>query len=197
MVNHAGTHQAPDDNVKDGDSEVGVKVAGDIDATGNDPEDLTSVRKNEQRQPLAIFPVLLGTFICALNIFVAYRLWKFLINSRNLGIVPLTLITISFLIGLLIIVYAIVLRRLEDGVSGQAALFVKWVIAPAIVALLASAVTLWAAGVAQPDTPEPVVSKPCMELYRDALDIRKDNPTFRLPANDPDQRRCKINAVLG
>ncbi len=43
-------------------------------------------------------------------------------------------------------------------------------------------------------TPTPT---PCVELYEKAQGIAKDNPRFKMPATDRDEKRCGINAAIG
>jgi hypothetical protein len=205
VPNHAGTdHETPDDRVDDGDT-----------ATGFD--DVTSVGEKQLRL-LFTCPILLGLFITALNLMVVIRLWKAVYFS-NLGLLSranlpntvfFTLIAVSFALGLALIVYAIALRHYEEWYDQKTAVqqqpsgkspssyepsrvhpYVKWIIGPLLVALPAPALTVWAAGVIEPISP-----KPCIEIYRDALNIKKDNPNFRMIWNDRDQLRCSINQVL-
>lgn len=148
--------------------------------------------------------MLLGVFVCALSIFAALRLRL----NKNLGTFPLTLICISFLIGLFLIVYTFVLRSVEANrqneipsladhkLSQDFPGYVKWVVVPLLLTLFGFAATAWAAETARPATPEPAVQKPCTELYQDALNIQKDNRNFRVPSRDPDQVRCWINGFL-
>ena len=151
---------------------------------------------------LPILPMLLGLSICALNIFVALRLWQSTYTGRyawfngiNLPTtVSFSVIAISFGIGLFLIAYAIVLQRSERHVAQEPAhvpTFVKWIVVPALVALPAPALTVWAAQMIEPMAPTP-----CIELYQAAVNIGKDAPDFKMPWTDRDQRRCNINAVL-
>ena len=108
----------------------------------------------------------------------------------------LALLSISFFIGLLLIAYAVILRRLdrhryEDKTelgAGKTPAYVKWFIAPLVIALPAPVITVWAAQLI-----EPIAPKPCIELYQEAQNIRNDNPNFRMIWSDRDQRRCAIN----
>jgi hypothetical protein len=151
-----------------------------------DPVDSTKKGARRPANLLFIFPILLGVFICALNILVAVRYWPVF---RWTAVFP-TLITISLFVGLFLIVYAIVLWRFEPG---QAPWYAKWVIVPLLVALPASAATVWGARIVEPTVP----AKPCIELYQEALNIHKDSPSFRMPSWELDQSRCHINDTLG
>jgi hypothetical protein len=118
--------------------------------------------------------------------------------------VCITSITISLFIGLSLIGYAIALRQFEgysqeseipQGITTNQELrrvsYVKWMIVPILVAIPALALTVWAAEIVQPIAP-----KPCIEIYQDALKIKKDNPNFKMIWNDRDELRCSINHVL-
>ncbi|MBJ7339230.1 hypothetical protein [Mycolicibacterium sp.] len=203
MPHHAGTEQAaPAGNVSDGDPE----------ASANGPDSATSVR-DKQLRLLFTFPVLLGLFVCSLNFLAAIRLWRSVyfsnpvMSSRaNLpNTVCFTLISISFFVGLSLIAYAIALRHFDgygeerevaqegapDHAAGRVSLHVKWLVVPLLVALPAPALTVWAAS-----TIEPIAPKPCIEVYQEALNIKKDNPNFKMVWNDRDELRCSVNQVL-
>lgn len=208
MPHHAGSdHGDPDGHVNVGDAE----------ARANGADDVTSVGEKQLRL-LFTCPILLGLFICALNVVVVTRLWRAVYFS-NLGLLSranlpntvfFALITISFSLGLALIVYAIALRHYEEWydqkTEGQQESarksissyepsrvhpYIKWIIGPLLVALPAPALTVWAAGIIEPISP-----KPCIEIYQDALNIKKDNPNFKMIWNDRDQLRCSINQVL-
>lgn len=75
MPNDAGTdHRAPDGHDNGADS--GASTTG--------PEDVTSVREKQLRL-LFTFPILLGIFICTLNLLVVTRLWRAVYFS-NIGL---------------------------------------------------------------------------------------------------------------
>ncbi len=113
--------------------------------------------------------------------------------------------TISFFIGLALIVYAIALRHFDgyghevetpqETVSahelGRAGLYLKWLIGPLLIAIPAPALTVWAA-----ETVEPIAPKPCIELYQQALTIKENHPNFTMVWNDRDELRCSINDIL-
>lgn len=216
VANHSGidTGVVPGNHVKDGsESEVGVNVSSNNPGRANAPERASSVNENTQLRLLSALPILLGVFICALNILAAVRLWLTVYGSDftwfsriNLpNTVFLTLITISFFIGLFLIAYASILRRFErnrheskipqeplaNHEPGQVPSYVKWILVPLLVALPAPALTVWAAQMI-----EPIAPIPCIELYQEALEIKKDNPNFAMSGYDRDQFRCDINYVI-
>ncbi len=132
------------------------------------------------------------------------RLWKTAyrsnygwVNRVNLPTtIFLALISISFFVGLFLIGYAILLRRSEqdqhegktpDG-SRQTLTYIKWIVVPLLVALLAPILTVWGAQMI-----EPIAPKPCITLYQEAQNIKNDNPDFRMYGYDRDQLRCSIN----
>lgn len=194
---------------------MGGRIDGDGDSeASNRPAEVTSVNEKQLRL-LFTFPILLGLFICALNIVVFIRLWRAVYFS-NIGLlsranlpntVCLTLLAISFAIGVALVVYAVALRHYEEWYNEQADVpgetgrrrrpdrvpsYIKWILGPLLLALPAPVLTVWAAG-----TVEPVDPKPCIEIYKDALNIKKDHPDFKMIWNDRDQLRCSINQVLG
>lgn len=198
-------YRAADGHVDDSDAGTGAAA------------EVTSVNEKQLRL-LFTFPILLGLFICALNILVFTRLWRAvyfsntgLLSRANLpNTVCLTLLAISFVIGLALVIYAIALRHYEEWYEQQidrpedvpngtmsnrrhrrVPLYLKWILGPFLLALPAPALTVWAAA-----TVEPIAPKPCIEMYQTALEIKKDNPNFQMVWNDRDQLRCSINQVL-
>ncbi len=194
MPNVSGAHAAPKSPDNDTGSSGEVAAADEVGPIANKTDDATA-GEGMERDQLYIIPTFLAAIIFILNIFVAVRYWHLLWPSRDAGTVPLAFIVTSMLIGLFIIVCAIVLGRSRDGESTKGR-FAKWVVAPFILALLAFAGTLSAAGIAEPTTPELEVQTPCIKLYQEALNIKKENPNFRMPSTEPDNLRCRINAVL-
>ena len=190
--------QVPDDQATDAETNAAAVAQG---------------THREQPDLLRILPILLGVFICGLNIFVTVRLWQSVyqsdfarLNRINLPTtVFLSLISISFFIGLFLIVYSIALRRGErraqptqtqpGSIPGQEPVrvqaYVTWILVPALAAVPAAALTVWAAQMI-----EPIAPTPCVELYEKAMNISKDAPGFRMAWNDRDQTRCSINSVL-
>ncbi|MGB0438029.1 MAG: hypothetical protein ACPGXI_06635 [Mycobacterium sp.] len=205
MANHAGTDQGvPDDHVNDGDAKAAAQILDDNAASGNASAEVTSARENAPLSLLPILPISVGVSICALNILVAFRVWQNTYNSNLTSLnrvnlpttVFLALLSISFFIGLLLIAYAVILPRLErhryedktEHGAGQTPAYVKWIIAPLVIALPAPVITVWAAQLI-----EPIAPKPCIELYQEAQNIKNDNPNFKMVWSDRDQRRCAIN----
>jgi hypothetical protein len=194
------SHEQPAQQVPD--DHVGL---GDIEAIGNGPEEVALVREGNARlQLLSILPILLGVSILALNIFeVAKNPWPFIYTGFH-GVFVFALVTISAFIGLFLIVYSIVLLCFERNRSKvlpgsmnddprQASWYVKWVVVPLVLGLLASVATLKAL---EANSEEP--QKSCIALYQEAANIYKDNPRFRMPSGDIDEVRCGINkTVLG
>lgn len=202
MPNHAGNdHGSPDVQVNDGESEASADIS----------DTVTSVREKQLRL-LFTFPILLGLFVVAVNLLVIIRLWRtvyfssfgMLYRANLPNTVCITLITISLFTGLSLIGYAIALRQLEgygreSGIPQEEttnlklrrASYAKWIIVPVLVAIPALALTVWAAEIVQP-----IATKPCIEFYRDALEIKKENPNFKMIWNDRDELRCSINQVL-
>ncbi len=183
MGSHGGTGTAndvPDTNADD-----------NIWTSGRDQSEVVSLGDSSKRRSVAWLPILLGVCVCALNVLVAFRLWKVLYNNKLQGNVAVALLATSLFIGLFLIAYGITLRRSEPRLSSPG--YVKWVVAPLVVAIAAYAATVWAAGIAEP---KPSVQTPCIDLYQRALTIQKDKPQFRIPSGDRDDARCKINDVL-
>ena len=168
----------------------GAETGGEADstsATSPAPPEVSQPmrRTTPQSSGLFIFPILLGAFICGINIWVAVR-W----GGFRWSPVFSTLIATSLFIGLFLIVYAIVLWRFGPG---QAPSYAKWVIVPLLVAVLASAATVWATEIIAQRAP----LKPCVELYQEAQNIYKGNQSFRMPSWETDESRCDINKTLG
>jgi len=149
---------------------------------------------------------------------VVTRLWRSvyfsnpgLLSRANLpNTVLFALIAISTALGVALIVYAIALRHYEEWYdqkddipleSTQKSIssyepsrvhpYIKWIVGPLLVALPAPVLTVWAAAII-----EPISQKPCAEMYEIVLNIKKDNPKFKMIWNDRDQLRCSINQVL-
>lgn len=191
---------------------------GDV-AAANPPDDGTPMLEKQLRLLFTV-PILLGLFICALNILVIVRLWRAVYFS-NIGLlsranlpntVCFALLAISFAIGLALIVYAIALRHYDEWydlhseavrdappepesptatVPKRIPTYLKWFVVPLLLAAPAPALTVWAASTVEPLTPVP-----CIELYQRALELKRDNPQFKMVWNDRDQLRCSINQVL-
>lgn len=204
MPNHAGIdHDVPDDNANDAQPQKAARTATDTEPS----REITSARESTQLRLISALPMLLGVSVLAVNLLVIIRLWRSII--RLPGVVALALTVTSLLAGLFLIVYGLTLRRLDStgktisaesrASSGLNATgtYARWIGIPMLVALSASAATVWAAEIAKPKLPDPADMKPCIELYQQALAIHKENPQFRMPAGDRDNARCTINYVLG
>ena len=183
---HDANHRVPDDHTEDAKT------------------DLDSAALGAQPHLLPILPILLGVFICGLNVFVGVLLWRsayastysFLQSLSLPTTVSLSVMSISFGVGLFLIAYAIVLRRTErtsgaDEGPTHVPSYVRWIVVPALVALPAPALTVWAAQMI-----EPIAPTPCIDLYQKAVEISKDAPNFKVIWTDRDQRRCNINSLL-
>jgi len=188
-------HEVPDDHIEDSNKSV------------------DAVAQGARPHLLPILPIFLGILVCGLNIFAMVWLWNFVYQSKWLLLTSvklpttifLSLIALSFSIGVFLIVYAIVLRRTERNVqasqipprstpnqqTAHVPTYVRWILVPALIALPAPALTVWASQMV-----EPIAPKPCIELYQEALNISKEAPNFRMPWTDRDQLRCNINSVL-
>jgi hypothetical protein len=212
------SHEEHEETVRQATEDGGV-ASDDFEVIGkgsnSSPSDSTpsdsspSERKDSDRlPPLWILPVLLGVFILAVNgaVLIQPRLrWMF----RPIGYVSAVsfiLAATSTFVGLFLIVYAIVLRRSErskippgSGISHrprQDWSYVKWVVVPLLLGLLAPLATVWVVEYNRGFGPTSPTQKPCIDLYQAAFNIYKDNPAFRMPPNDPDEARCGINKAL-
>lgn len=202
MPNHTGSDSGARDATVD---------AADSENSGNRSDDVTSAGEKQLRLVFT-FPILLGLFIVGVNLLVMIRLWRtvyfssfgllFRANLPNTACI--TAITISLVTGLALIGYAIALRQLEGyereseataerttNHEPHRASYAKWMVVPVLVAIPALGLAVWASVIVQP-----ITAKPCIEIYQEALKIKKDNPDFQMIWNDRDQLRCSINQVL-
>ncbi len=208
VANHAGSDPgASGDHFNSDDSAAG--------ASG--PEEVTSVSE-KQRRLLFTVPILLGLFICILDLLVLIRIWRSVYFSNfvylSRATLPntffLALMTISFAIGLALIGYAIALRHYEEWYDEKTEIqqesqrtsvstyepsrvhpYLKWLVGPILVAMPAPALAVWAAA-----TIEPISPRPCIDVLQQALNIKRENPNFKLIWNDRDELRCSVNQVL-
>jgi hypothetical protein len=157
-----------------------------------------------QRNPFAVLPILLGVIFLVTNIFVMTRFtsWFFAPQSTP-GTISLVMMLVSIAICLVLIIYGLAQRRADADLAGHTHRGGSWyfraVGAPILLGLLAPLVTLWALQVNKlaGERWEGSIGKPCIEVYQQAASIAKDNPQFRMPATDPYEVRCTVNAVLG
>lgn len=158
------------------------------------PAAMASKSADPDPRVAAVFPVLVGVFVLGLNAFVFYR-QRGLFVTRNLpGTVALTLLVISVFTGVLLIAYATLIGRAER-IMPERHRVGRWVVVPVLLGVLASLATIRALE-AYPSVSEAQSGTPCLELYQQAHTIHKDNPAFRMPANDRDERRCRINDTV-
>jgi hypothetical protein len=183
-------------------------VSGDIEVFGDAPHESPAVSGGSERpRPLWIVPTLLGVSVLALNIHILASPIHWIFTTAGWGgpIALIALITSVFL-GVFLIVYAILLSGFERSQSPlglkadvgprQGSWYLRWVVVPLVLALLAPLVTVWAIDYNRDLSQGSRAPKPCIELYQAAANTYKDNPNFRMPAGDPDQRRCFINQIL-
>lgn len=152
-----------------------------------------------------VLPILLGACVLALNVLLALRFRLYFWQDTA----SLALLTTSFLIGLILIGYGIVLRGIEpsrrtsaisESIAGDepgpSPWHLRWaVLVPLLVALSAAVATVWGSVAADPASGH-AEQRNCMDLYQQAVEIHTANPNFRMPSRDRDQVRCKINATL-
>jgi len=151
------------------------------------------------RNPLAIFPLLLGVLVLALDIYLLVALPSYIFFAKNLqGAISLALVFASGIICLFLIVYAFGFRSFEsaDAHRRRVSPYVTGLVVPLLLGAVALAATIGgmelnrAAAERQPQ-------KSCIDLIEQAHNIAKDNPKFRMPAKDANEVRCSINAALG
>ena len=169
-------------------------VPGEADASTGDVMAISDAA--EARNSLAWLPLVLGLFVIAVDILLLARLKPGFFLSRSLpNSVAGVLLLTSLLVGAFLIAYSAILRNRNFG-GDDSHSFGKRVVLPLILGLLAPLLTVWGLEVVQSSRDSaPQVS--CTELYQMAQTTRKDNPKFRMPGNDRDERRCGINKVLG
>ena len=191
MPSHEETlQQLPDGGADSDDIQDGAEAQGQSPVLSVD---------SDRPQLLWAFPALLGVFVLVLNIFVltspfnASIKWIYRGTSWGGPAIWASVITSIFL-GLFLIVYAFLLRHHEGNRSGS--WYLRWVVVPILLALLAPLVTLWGINYNRELVTTPPLDKACVELYQAASSVLKDNPKFRMPPNDPDEQRCGINNAI-
>jgi hypothetical protein len=157
-----------------------------------------SKTRSAQSRHRRLFPVFCGLFVLLLNglLLTAGPLNVVLRHVNWLSTaVSMTLVLTSIFLGAVLVVQPRVLVGSMDAPSGPDRHYLRWVLVPVVLAIVAvlaviGAVESWAGYEKR--------STPCLELYQQAESIRKDNPKFRMPENSSDEMRCKINQyVLG
>lgn len=71
---------------------------------------------------------------------------------------------------------------------------IQFVVVPLVGVLIGTGGTLAATQIGQDAKDKSSVS--CLEQYKVALDIAKIDPAYRLPATDPVEQQCGLNAAL-
>jgi hypothetical protein len=157
------------------------------------------VASPEQKpRSLAFLPIVLGVFVLFLNLVLFTRQRGIFLAKNAGGTAALGLLALSVLIGILLIIYPVLARRTEAAAGGDRA-FARWVVVPLALGLLAPMLSVRAVENYYPTTGAQNSSSanaPCLELYEKASAIRAENPRFRMPDNDRDERRCKINETV-
>lgn len=143
----------------------------------------------QRRSPFFAVPLLLGVVFLIADIYV-FRQTPYVFTGKNTTVsISLLLIIVSMVICLILIGYAFALRRFGGAVSAKA------VTAAVLLGLLAPLATMWSLQVNRINSDR--TTKSCIDVYEQAQNIAKDNPKFRMPATDRDERRCSVNAALG
>jgi hypothetical protein len=144
-----------------------------------------------------VLPAILGVVLLAMSIYYPTRpslIWAFNPAGDNLTVSSnIVFVTASVLTGLLLLIYAIRLRR-WNSVSPESR---------NSAATFAIPVALWFAGMfalAIPFILTASAFKPanpsCVELYADMVAVAQQSPGFRLSPSDPDEARCGINKAI-
>lgn len=162
---------------------------------------------------LWIVPALLGALVLVLNIVLplrpAYR-WAYEFGTWFGGAISI-LLAVSLFSGLFLIVYAFGLWRFElnlspsrtgafpNGIDARHGWRFRVGVLVPLALCLVGVSALWLSFMSANAYFNPTPNtKPCVELFGDALAVSKERPSFRVPAKDPDEVRCGINkAVFG
>lgn len=141
-----------------------------------------------------LVPIVCGVFVLALNAYLltAGPVAYFFKNAAAWGVaMSTTLVLTSIFIGLLLVMQPFVLGARHGTQSVDGLSYGRRLLVPVALVLLAVLADLWAV---QRWTSEVEQGRtPCIEVYDRAEGIRKDNPKFRMPADSPDELRCKVN----
>lgn len=156
------------------------------------------------RNPFAVLPLLLGGLFLLANVVVFLRVPTVFTGKNVNGAVSLLMILVSVAICLVLIVYGLATRRVDsdslgsDSAGGGRSRYLRAVVLPLVLGLLAPLFTLWALQVNKTVGERGAQStRSCIEVYEKAAAIAKDNPRFRMLDTDRDEVRCKVNAALG
>jgi hypothetical protein len=155
----------------------------------------TSAAKTSRARWLV--PTALGACLLAVSLYWPLQrnyLWAYRPVSW-FGTANFILLAVGILIGLLLILVPIGLRRTQLFRDN-----------PRVATTLIFPLVMWTVGMSavtltfmRTDSkyPDPQV-KPCLELYADAVAVASKNPSFRLSSENPDEKRCGVNqAVFG
>jgi len=162
--------------------------------------DRESSAARPERNPFAVVPVLLGVLLLLANLFTFYRVPAAFTARNTDGAISLLLISVSAVICLSLIAYGLATRsHAGDGSAEGRRRFVRPVALTLVLGLIAPLFTLWGLYVDKAGTAHwfQTYNKPCIEIYEQAAGIVKDVPNFRMPAGDPNEERCGVNAALG
>ena len=154
----------------------------------------------QKRNPLAVLPLLLGVLFLLANVLIFLRVPTVFTTKNVYGAMSLILILASVVTCLSLILYGLASRReVDEASSEERSRSRRSVGVSLLLGLLAPMLTLWGLHVYRiaDERYSQTFGKPCIEAYEKAANIAKDNPRFRMPAGDPYEVRCGVNAVLG
>ena len=151
----------------------------------------------------------LGICVSVTNIALVIRDWKYISFRGSSGSLLFALLILSLALGIFLIAYGVALGRARVSVEnhhaqigestsrmrGQGFWSTSAVIA-VVLGLVASGLTVWAAVTVDPTKRPAPAPKPCADLYQQALSIHEASENFRFSREDPDERRCDLNAFL-
>jgi hypothetical protein len=176
-------------------------LAGQVESEIEVDRDVVSVEggreSRERRSPFALLPLLLGLLLLLANLSIFIQVPRVFTQKNVPGAISLLLISVSVVICVLLIAFGIFAQRLYD-VEGRSR-SLRAVGVPLVLGLLAPLFTLWGLqnNKLTTDRNDSIYVRPCVEIYEKAAGILRDNPNFRLPATNPDEARCSVNAALG
>ena len=175
-----------DDGLGAADADLDVQLAVAESGAHRLPSEL-----GERLNPFFALPLLLGVVFLIANIYVITRTPAIYAAKNTTGSTSLLLIVASLVICLVLVGYALAVRR-SGAVSARGVGVVL------LLGLLAPLATVWSLQVNRSagDRDRQMV-KSCIDVYEQAQNVAKDNPKFRMPAKDRDEVRCAVNATLG